>query len=466
MTRSLNRSLMNKTMVNKTMVKKTWQNKKINTCLLTTMIAVYALPSLAEEVTKPAVPTTLMEAIMLGKPMTNFRLRYENVDQEGKSEQANAWTMRSLIGWQTKPLNNFSIAAQLINVAQFNHDFYDGTNTTFGGATPADKKNYPLVVDPDYTGVNQLFLEWTGLPDTKVRVGRQSVKLDNVRFVGNVEYRQIMQVFDGIAVENKSIKDVEIYAAHFEGLRRITSEFFSNGHVDIAHATWKYSPTENLTGYGYFQDMPRNGFTYPTTGAAFTNNSSQTFGLRADGSHKIAADWKMLYTAEYAKQDNYRGGDHRIDAHYWRLGAGAGYGDWSARVDREVLSSNNGLYGFQTPLATGHLFQGLGDSFLTTPKDGIEDTFITLNGKVLDVQLSAEYHWLDADRNFTATGSAPNSNQYGKELDLVAGYSYDKNWSGKLEYFSFKEDDLYGTSTPSVRKRDTDKFMATMMYTF
>ncbi len=440
---------------------------RASSILLAVIAALYALPTLAEDVASSA-PTTLMEAITMGKPMTSFRLRYENVDQDGKTDQSNAWTMRSLIGWQTKPLNNFSIAAQLINVAQFNNDFYDGTPNTFGGATatPADKKNYPLVVDPDYTGVNQFFIEWTGIPETKVRVGRQSVKLDNVRFVGNVEFRQIMQVFDGVAIENKSIPNLEIYAAHFEALRRITSEYISDGNVDIAHATWKYSPTESLTGYGYFQAMPLNGFSYPTTGGVtFTNNSSRTLGLRADGNHKVDADWKVLYTAEYAKQDNYRGGDSRIDAHYWRLGAGAGFGNWSARLDREVLSSNNSLYGFQTPLATGHLFQGLDDLFLTTPQDGIEDTFITLNGKVLDLQLSAEYHWFNSDKDFTAAGHAPNSNQYGKELDLVAGYNYNKNWSGKLEYFSFKEDDLYG-STAASRKRDTDKFLATVMYMF
>ncbi len=429
-----------------------------NFYLLTAIAAMYALPALADDTTKAAAPTTLMEAISMGKAMTNFRLRYENVDQDGKAEHSNAWTMRSLIGWQTKPLNNFSVAAQLINVTQFNHDFYDNTNTTFGGATPANKEAYPLVVDPDYTGVNQLFIEWTGLPATKVRLGRQSVKLDNVRFVGNVEFRQIMQVFDGIAFENKSVPNVELYAAHFEGLRRITSEYFSKGSVEIAHATWKYSPTENLTGYGYLQDMAKNGF---TTGLSSpSDNSTQTFGLRADGAHKINDNWKALYTAEYAKQDNYRGGNSAIDTHYWRLGGGAGFGNWSARLDREVLSSNNGLYGFQTPLATGHLFQGLGDSFLTTPKQGIEDTFITLNGKVLDVQLSAEYHWLDSNKNFATTVGT--GNHYGKELDLVAGYSYDKNWSSKIEYFSFKEDEIYSAS----RKRDKDNFLVTLMYTF
>ena len=439
---------------------------RTSSILLAAIAALYALPTLADDAVKPATPTTLMEAITMGNPMTNFRLRYENVDQDGKLDESNAWTMRSLIGWQTKPFHNISVAAQLINVSQFNHDFYDGTNTTFGGVTPANKVNNPLVVDPDYTGINQIFVEWTGIANTKVRLGRQSVKLDNVRFIGNVEYRQLMQVFDGIAVENKSIQNVELYAAHFEALRRITSEYFSAGDVDIAHATWKFSPTENLTAYGYFQDMAKNGFTYPTTGAAFTNNSSKTFGVRADGSHKVDADWKVLYTAEYAKQNDYSGGDSRIDSHFLRLGAGAGFGNWSGRIDRELLSSNNSLYGFQTPLATGHLFQGLGDSFLTTPKDGIQDTFITLGGKVADVQLSAEYHWLDSDRDFSAAGSLANSSHFGKELDLIAGYSYSKNWSGKLEYFSFKEDDLYGAVGSATRKRDTDKFMATVMYTF
>lgn len=474
-------------------------NRSFYSCLLVAIAAMNALPALAEDApVTPPPPATLLEAIKAGKPMTNFRLRYENVDQDGwvtatsttparNLDEANAWTLRSLIGWQTAPFNNFSIAAQLINVTQLNDDFYDGTNNLFGdnvgtAATPANKKKYPLVVDPNYTGINQLFLEWTGLPDTKVRVGRQSVKLDNVRFVGNVEFRQVMQVFDGIAVENKSIKDVEIYAAHFEGIRRITSQYLNHGNVDIAHATWKYSPTENLTGYGYLQNMPFNGFnpyannTKTTrTGTTLTDNSSQTYGLRADGSHKINDDWKALYTAEYAKQDDYRGGDSLIDAHYWRLGAGAGWKSWYLRLDHETLSSNDGLYGFQTPLATGHLFQGWGDSFLTTPKEGIEDTFLSFGGEVFGVKLSGEYHWIDSDTNFKTTGNSATNftgNSYGKELDLSALYTYDKNWSGKIEYFGYNADDCYTTSgaclnTSSGRSfRDKDNFLVTMMYTF
>ena len=450
----------------------------LKSSLLAAIICAYSLSALAESAPPP--PSTLLEAITSGKPMTNFRLRYEHVNQDGKTDNADAWTMRSLIGWQTRSFNNFSFAAQLINVSQFNDSFYDNTNTVYGQATPADKLKFPVVADPDYTNVNQLYVDWTGVPDTKVRLGRQSVKLDNVRFIGNVEFRQVMQVFDGIAIENKSIPDAELYLAHFGAVNQITTKRRS-GNIDIAHATWKLSPTENLSGYGYFEDMAQNGqnlysnVTHTYGGTGFSDNSNRTLGLRADGSHKVNDAWKVLYTAEYAKQNDYRGGNNLIDAHYWHLGAGAGWNSWYMRLDQELLSSNDGKYGFQMPFGTNHLFQGLGDFFLVTPKQGIEDTFLSFGGKVANVQLSGEYHWLGSNKDFRTAGDTATNfsgNRYGKELDLTAAYAIDKNWSGKLEYFSYNADDCYATdgncSSAGTKRsyRDTDKFLITMMYTF
>lgn len=444
----------------------------------------YASAALAEEAAAPPPPANLLEAITTGKPMTNFRLRYEHVSQDGKTNDANAWTLRSLIGWQTRPFNNFSVGAQLINVSQLNNQFYDNTNTVFGNATPADKTNYPVVADPDYTDINQLFVEWSGLPDTKVRVGRQSVKLDNVRFIGNVEFRQVMQVFDGIALENKSIPNTELYFAHFFDVNQITTAR-RQGDIDIAHATWKFMPGESLTAYGYFEDMARNGQNIRsnagvTSGTGLTDDSNRTLGLRLDGAYKVNDDWKVLHTAEYAKQNDYGNGNPLINAHYWRLGAGAGYGNWYLRLDRELLSSNNSLYGFQTPFGTNHLFQGWGDFFLVTPKQGMVDTFLSFGGKVYDIQLAGEYHWFDSDTNFRTNGNTPTNltgSSYGRELDLSAAYTYNKNWMGKVEYFNYTADDCYTTSaaagaynctnTSAGRAyRSTDKFLMTLMYTF
>jgi hypothetical protein len=445
--------------------------------VLATLAGVYASPALAADPpATPPAPTTLQEAITMGKPMTNFRLRYENVDQDGKSDNANAFTLRSLVGWQTAPFNNLSFAAQLINVSKIDDNYYTGYQTARGHATPPDKANYPVVADPNDTGINQLFVDWTGLRNTKFRLGRQSLKLDNVRFIGNVEFRQVMQVFDGVGVENKSVPDTELYFAYFNKLKQV-STIQRNGDIGIAHATYRFTPTESLTGYGYLQDMAHNGqnvfsdVSHSFTGTGLSDDSNQVYGLRADGSHKLNDDWKLLYTAEYAKQDNYSGGDSLIDAHYYNVGAGAGYGSWFLKLSQELLSSNDGKYGFQTPMGTNHLFQGWADMFLVTPKQGIQDTYFTFGGKVLDVQLLGEYHWFKSDEDFR-TGPGTTGNNYGKELDLSASYTYNKNWLGKLEYANYQADDCYVTagactSTNAKRSyRDTDKVWLTLMYTF
>jgi hypothetical protein len=432
--------------------------------------AVTTVPAYAEEA--PAAPAeyTFLDSVKAGKPLTNFRLRYENVDQDGKAEDADAFTLRSLVGWQTAPWHNFSFAAQIIDVSQFSDDFYDTSAGVFGrsSAVPADKVQYPVVADPDETDINQLFVEWTGIRNTKLRLGRQSVKLDNVRFIGNVEFRQVMQVFDGVALENKGLlPNTSIYLAHFEGLKQITTKYRS-ANVEIANLKYGISPSENIVGYGYFVDW--NQEAKATNPAPFNEAfSSRTLGLRADGAHIVNPEWKVLYTAEYAKQDDYKDGNDNIDSHYLRLGGGAQYGTWYMRLDHEILSSNDGQSAFQTPLGTNHLFQGWADLFLVTPNAGIKDTFLSFGGKVWDIALSGEYHVFHSDEDYRTIGDSASNftgSKYGTELDLAAAYTY-KKWMGKVEYAKFNEDEELGaTATATSRKRDTDKLWLTVMYTF
>lgn len=403
-------------------------------------------------------PATLLDAIKAGTPMTDFRLRYESVDQDGKSENADAVTLRSLVGWQTAPFHGFSVGAQLINVGVFNDDY---ENFDKGVAEPG-KSAYPRVVDPDDTDINQLYIDWTGLPGTKVRLGRQSVKLDNVRFIGNVEFRQVMQVFDGVLLENKGLlPNTNITLAHFDRVKQITTKY-QDANIDIANVKYSFTPGESLAGYGYFIDWNGEAAANPNK----NTTSSKTLGLRLDGAHAVTPAWKGLYTAEYAKQDDYKDGNSNIDSHYSRLGAGAQYGSWYARLDHEVLSSNDGLSAFQTPLGTNHLYQGWADVFLVTPNTGIKDTFVSFGGMVFDVDLKGEYHIIKSDKDFTTPSGAGTGNTYGRELDLAAAYKYQK-WLGKVEYARFREDDILGaTINAASRKRDVEKLWLTAMYTF
>lgn len=446
-----------------------------------------AQSALAEET--PEAEYTFMDSIKQGKPLTNFRLRYENVDQEAfqpapnatkKLDTAEAFTLRSLIGWQTAPFHNFSFAAQITDVHEFNHSFNDRRENL----SEPGKDNYANIVDPSFTDINQLYVDWTGIKNTKLRLGRQQVNLDNVRFIGDIGFRQNMQVFDGLSVLNKSIPNTELYAAHFEQVRQINTEL-RQGNIDILNAKYRISPSEAVVGYGYLIDVANlsqnngnstavstaaqggNGLgtSQDANKAATTDASLKTFGARLDGVRKINDHWKALYTAEYAKQDDYAGGSPLIDAHYFKLGGGAMFNAWSLRIDHEKLSSNNGKYAFQTPLGTNHLFQGWADQFLATPRQGIEDTFITLAGSIEKAKLHAEYHVFKSDEKFQSIGKL--GDKYGTEFDASVLYPLTPNITGKLEYAKFNEGDVYGsTLNGAARKGDKEIFWVTGMYTF
>lgn len=436
------------------------------------------LPSHAEEALAPA---NLLEAIQQGKAMTNFRLRYEHVDQEPLANKANAFTLRSLIGWQTAPLHNISLAAQLTDVHEFNHDFNDRRDNL----SEVGRATYPNVVDPSYTDINQLYVDWTGIANTRLRLGRQQLNLDNVRFIGDIIFRQNMQVFDGVSLLNKSLPDMELFAAHFDRVRQINTAL-RRGNVDMLNAKYRLTPSTSLVAYGYLIDVANlsqnngdasitsataaqagNGLgaSQDLTPSATTDASSKTMGVRIDGSAKLSSDWKVLYTAEYAKQDDYRGGSALIDAHYYKLGGGLGYGNWSLRLDHETLSSNGGRYAFQTPLGTNHLFQGWADVFLVTPRQGIKDSFVSVTGNIEKVKLYAEYHVLKSDEQFDSISGL--GDKYGHEFDASISYLVSSKLNAKLEYAKFTESDVYGTSlTAAVRKGDKEIVWLTALYSF
>jgi len=431
-------------------------------CISILLAGVYPV-SFAAESESMTPPASISEAVISGKPMTNFRLRYEHVDQDGLTE-ASGLTLRSLIGWQTAPYHDISLAAQLINVAQLQDHFNDGvpySGPIYAYSNHPGKGTYAKIVDPDYTSVNQLYLESSALRNTRIRIGRQQVNLDNVRFIGDIGFRQVMQVYDGVSVLNKSIADTEIYMAHFESVRQINTKLRTDGALEIANVKYKFTPTESISAYGYFSSFDNLGYGKAWLGNDHADQSNRTLGLRLDGTHKLNDDWKLLYTAEYAEQQDYSGGDSRIDAHYYKLGAGAALGNFFLHADQELLSSNNRQYAFQTPFGTNHLFQGWVDRFLVTPKEGIRDTFITATYKIGDFAFFADYHWLNSDQDFNQAGGG-SGDQYGKEWNLAASYSYNKNLLTKVEYGKYSETDQYAAG----RIKDTDKLWLTLLYSF
>ncbi len=363
----------------------------------------------------------ITEALTGGKATMDMRVRYESVTQDNALDDASALTVRTRLGYKTGDFMNFSGFLEMNNVTPLTSD-EDYNSKTNGNGT------YSVIADPTNTVVNRAHLDYTGVADTTLRYGQQRIIYDNARFIGNVGWRQTEQTYNAFRVTNKSLSDTSLDYAYLSNRYTILAGK-SELSAHLLNASYSGLSFGKLTGYAYLLEFP--------DAAA---SSSKTLGVRFNGATK--GDLKFMYTVEYADQSDYKDGASSIDATYTRLEGGVGMSGISVTVGYEVLGSNDGLYGFSTPLATLHGQNGWADQFLGTPADGLVDTTLKVAGKLAGVKLVGVYHDYSSDEGST---------DYGSELDFLAAMKFGKNYSVGLKLASYKAGDV-GTG-----KVDTDK---------
>jgi hypothetical protein len=366
-----------------------------------------------------AQAATFTEALTGGTPKLDLRLRYESVDQASALQNANAFTLRTRLGYETGEFQSFRAYVELENTTALGDDAY---NSTLNGKT-----QYSTVVDPENSEVNQSYIDYSGFDSTLVRAGRQRIILDNARFVGNVGWRQNEQTFTAASISNTALPDTTLYYAYLDEIKGINGAA-TDVHAHLLNASYAGLAPGKLTGYGYLIDFVNTPLA-----------SQQTWGVRFDGSHDAGAA-KLLYTAEYARQTDYQGGNSNIDADYTLLELGATLSGVTGKVGYEVLGADS-AYSFETPLATKHAFNGWADVFLNTPDgQGLKDAYLLVSGSVAGIGLTGVYHDFSADK-----GGA----DFGTEVDLQALKKFGKNYSAGIKYAAYNADSY------SV---DTDKF--------
>ena len=376
-----------------------------------------------------ATANTLSESFKDSKAKLDFRLRYENVQQDNTLANADALTLRTRLNYTLGSKKGFSAVVEFEDSRTLlGVDDYSVPPTGFQSGV------YSVIADPNSTEVDQAYFQYVS-DKTKVRLGRQVIALGNQRFVGHVGWRQDRQVFDALGIKHKFNKDFETQYYFIDDRKRIfADEADVNSNDHLLNVSFK-SKLGKLTGYAYLLETDDN-----------TQNSVDTYGISFAGARK-ADDYKLLYRLEFATQSTPHSTDHMapdFSANYWLLEGGVAYTDVSVKLGIETLGSDNGNYGFSTPLATLHKFNGWADIFLATPKGGLQDTYLRLNGKALGGKYHIGYH------NFTADdGSMMGVDDYGSELDLQYTKAFMKNYSFGIKYSTFSADGL---------AVDTDKF--------
>lgn len=385
-----------------------------------------------------------VEAITGGKLTGQLRPRFEWVDQEGKPEQANAFTLRTQLGYATGEFRGFSAFLQFEDVHNIGGNQY---NDTINGLT-----RFPVVADPESTEVNQAYLSYKGQPDTLLsdtvfKYGRQIINLDNQRFIGDVGWRQNSQTFDALAITSTLTNNLNLFFSHVSNVNRVfgekhptLSDIDLRGELlNVAYRGIQYG---TLVGYAYLLDYEPGQPIPPSA-------SNKTLGVRFDGWYQQEGGVKYFYTAEYADQSDYQDGANTVNGDYKNLILGLEIQGFQVKLNYEVLSGN-GVYGFATPLATLHAFNGWADQFLTTPKDGLRDVFVTASKSWAGINWLLRYDSFSSDHD---------GYDYGSEWNFSAAKKLNKNITVVLKYAAYSGDanTINLTRNPALAG-DLDKF--------
>ena len=356
---------------------------------------------------------SLTDALTYGKITGQARYRYEWVDQEGRTEKASASTLRTQLGYLTEDYLDLSVFSQFEDVRVVGNERY---NSTINGLI-----QYPLVLDPEGTEINQAYLSYKGLSGTVLKYGRQVIAYDNYRFIGEAGWRQNQQTYDAFTVVNTSLAGTTLSYAHVINVNRVFGDHSAIGNLrmdgDLLNIAYRGWSAGTLISYGYFLDYTP---AQPFAGAA----SNKTLGVRFDGSVRVSA-YDILYTAERAHQSDYAEGAATVDADYTLGLLGINAGGVQAKLGYELLTGN-GVYALQTPLASLHPFNGWADKFLSTPVDGLEDIFFSVGASPGGMGLLIVYHRYRADSLGYDYGSEWNllvSKKLNKYLTLLVKYA-------------------------------------------
>jgi len=365
-------------------------------------------------------------ALTGGKATLDMRLRSETVSQESKPEDASALTLRTRLGYLTGDYEGFKAFMEMTNTSAFGDHDYQAPDPK-GSA----KTTYPKVADPELSRINQAWVSYSGIPDTAVKAGRQRVILDNARFVGNVGWRQTEQVYDALVVANTSLPDTTlIYGYVTRAYTIVGGDPASQSHlINVSYNGLSFG---KITGYAYLLDLKHDG------GAVNLSDNTknalvdgQTLGLSFSGKHALSDSFDLLYHLEFANQSEYANSTDAVDTTYTKLELGGSFAGVTAKIGQETLGSNDdGTYGFQTPLATKHAFNGWADQFLVTPQKGLVDSYFSIGGKPMGVKLLAVYHTYTTDKD---------GDDLGKELNLLAAKKFGP-YSVGLKYANYTDD--------------------------
>jgi len=448
---------------------------KLKKTVLSTAILAVSVPFLTDQ---KANALEIQSPTFIGevKPTLLFRPRYEYVDEHNNKKNANALTTRVAIGAQIDKIfqvPNLSAYLEATYVGALIDDYYPQKGTSANIS-----ENYATVADPDITRITEAYIKYK-FNKTSFIFGRTRLNLDDQRFIGSVDWRQMPQTFGIIGIQDNTINNLNILLAGIYERKGVSDNQVSFDTMDwkldkmpiIFNISYKFIPQLKLTGYAYLLSAKyQDGKTF---------NGGNTYGINATGDIQLSKDVKFSYLGEYAIQKDPYAKDGlatkpKIDADFYRVeGKLSGYGFFATLGYERFQGADKGENaGFTTPFATLHAYEGWADKFLgyvaTNMAYGLKDAYATIGYTHKDYgTLSLTYHKFDADKNQGYDYdkgqllTLPSKN-FGDEMDVLYTVNLTKrlNFLAKGAWYNGKD------SMPASIKNDLTKYWIQLTYKY
>jgi hypothetical protein len=366
-----------------------------------------------------------------GKFYMDNRYRYEFVDQGNLPKDARASTFKNKTGLESGFFWGFKAGVEGEFVFEVGPDDF---NNTINGKT-----QFPIVADVESQEVDQAWLQSHHIRGVTILGGRYLENLDNERFVGSVAWRQNDQTFDGGKVTVTRWPSWTGLYAYIGNVNRIFSDESPVGNISsnvhLFHLKSKEMKLGTLTGYTYLIDL-----------FDLDPLSNASYGGFLEGKRPIGPPKTTYnYRFEYALQTDYGDAPIDYDADYVRIEQGVTWHGFTTTLIYELLGSDGGRAAFQTPLATGHIFNGFADVFLVTPPTGLQDFYVEARYKVASksggplgyfdgLLLLAQYHEFE---------SAVQDLHYGSEFDAYLYMPFENGIYVQLKYANYQADEFF-----------------------
>jgi hypothetical protein len=161
----------------------------------------------------PAAGDDAADLLRDGNASLDLRYRFENVEQDDKSEAADANTLRLRLDLASGDVRGLSGLLQVDHIEAIGKAHYDDTRN--------GQAEYPVVADPQGTDLNEAWLQYRLAKDTVLRAGRQRIAIGNERFVGPVGWRQNEQSFDALRLDTRALPGASITYAWVDRVLRV-----------------------------------------------------------------------------------------------------------------------------------------------------------------------------------------------------------------------------------------------------